>query len=148
MRKALPLDVISGTRFSPLLVSHRPQSHPVFPACSAAQGREVQADEDDHRGPPSPGQVHAPRDLTDREGPTAGTQRSHHQDQQMGAPETSRLQSQGEGWWTCSPCGWEAAPCGLFSVLLETLGTLSPRPKMFCAALEQILPRVTIQLFP
>lgn len=92
---------VSGVYLPCSVIFPRPQSDAVLPARSAAESREVQADENDHRGSSAPGQVHPPGDLTDGEGPPGGAQRGHHQDHQVGAPEASWLESQGQGWSAC-----------------------------------------------
>lgn len=102
----------------PPLILHRPQSNAVLPASSATESGEVQADENDHRGSPAPGQVHPPGDLTDGEGPPGGARRGHHPDHQVGAAEASWLESQGQGWSACRvPVGGWALPWALLPPL-------------------------------
>lgn len=121
----------------PSVILHRPQSNVVLPACPAAESGEVQADEDDHCGSSAPGQVHPPGDLADGEGPPGGARRGHHQDHQVGAPEASWLESQGQGWSACSVAmggrelPWAPSP---FSPQSKIFSARCLRPRIFAGA--------------
>lgn len=141
-RRPGPCPVQVASAVPPLTVP-RPPGGALLPARPAAEGGEVQADEDDRRGAPAPGQVQPPGDPADGAGTPAGSRRRHHQDHQVGAPEAGRLESQGQGWSARrGPAGGRELP----RVPVRPLQRAQdPHPKAFagglCATPHQLRPR-------